>query len=229
MLEEGYYLVGQRWYMIARDFGHRTYRGGNLLFWSSFEISQSSIPTMTMIYWRNRKSVISAFISYLIHAYRVFNHLSVYTDFLSALPLRMSDFGWLITHFNLLSRAGPYIWVHPSQKHNPQHTHPTSPPLPSMAITSKVTDAVPDPTHLRLASSLSPPFPSWRGGRGLRRGWDMVVLPSPLQDGEGSNDSSRIGYIFAHMAVAPLCNGSAASYRFRRVNDGPVMWCGSWF
>ena len=36
------------------------------------------IPTMTMIYRRNRKSVISSFISYLIDVYRVFNHLSVF-------------------------------------------------------------------------------------------------------------------------------------------------------
>jgi hypothetical protein len=31
------------------------------------------------------------------------------------------------------------------------------------------------------------------------------------------------------MAVAPLCDSSAASYRFRQVNGGPVMWCGCWF
>ena len=60
------------------------------------------IPTMTMIYRRNRKSVISTLITYLINVYRVFNHLSVYSDFLSLSPLRLSIFGWLITHFNLL-------------------------------------------------------------------------------------------------------------------------------
>ena len=112
-------------------------------------------------------------------------------------------------------------------KHN-THTPYVHLLRPSMAITSKVTDAVPDPTHLRLAPPLSPSFLSRRGRRGSRRGWEMVVLLSPLQDGEGSNDSSCIGYIFAHMAVAPLCDGSAASYRFRRVNGGPVMWCVCW-
>jgi|APGre2960657468_1045069.scaffolds.fasta_scaffold386743_1 hypothetical protein len=42
-----------------------------------------------MIYRWTRKSVISRLISYLIDAYRVFNHLTVNTEFLSVSPLRM--------------------------------------------------------------------------------------------------------------------------------------------
>ena len=60
-------------------------------------------PTMTIIYRWNRKLVISTLISYLIHVYRVFNHLSRLFGFSLSSPLRLSVFGQLITHLNLLS------------------------------------------------------------------------------------------------------------------------------
>ena len=61
-------------------------------------------PTMTIIYRWNRKLVISTLISYLIHVYRVFNHLSRLFGFSLSSPLRLSVFGQLITHLNLLCR-----------------------------------------------------------------------------------------------------------------------------
>ena len=56
----------------------------------------------TMIYRWNRKSVISMLVSYLIKIYRVFNHSTVNTEFLYGHVSKLSVFGWLITHFNLL-------------------------------------------------------------------------------------------------------------------------------
>ena len=41
------------------------------------------------------------FITYLIDVYRVFNHLSVYSDFLSLSPLRLPVFGQLIIGYKL--------------------------------------------------------------------------------------------------------------------------------
>jgi len=71
------------------------------------------IPTMTMIYRRNRKSVISSFISYLIHAYRVFNHLMRLYDFLSVSPLRMCvyfTFLHLVSYLITINQQCP-IWL----------------------------------------------------------------------------------------------------------------------
>ena len=73
----------------------------------------AQIPTMTMIYRRNRKSVISSFISYLIHAYRVFNHLMRLYDFLSVSPLRMCvyfTFLHLVSYLITINQQCP-IWL----------------------------------------------------------------------------------------------------------------------
>ena len=51
----------------------------------------------------------------------------------------------------------------------------------------------------------------------------MVVLPSPTQDGEGSDDSSRSGCIFGHLEVVHITHGAVDSYEYERVNDG-LVW-----
>jgi hypothetical protein len=70
-----------------------------------------------------------------------------------------------------------------------------------------------DPTHLQLAPPLSPSFLQQHGRHVGRVGAERNGRSSvaTLQDGEGSNDSPAVHwlYIFAHMAVTPLCDGSA--------------------
>ena len=99
MLGEGYYLVVQQ---LVHDITEILEKGHHEAVTYVFRDQPKrrllkmtpQIPTMTMIYRRNRKSVISAaIISYLIHAYRVINHLSVYTDFLSC---RLSECPFLV-------------------------------------------------------------------------------------------------------------------------------------
>jgi hypothetical protein len=62
-----------------------------LLFWMSFEISQKDVEgdAPDSNYARD-----STYISYLIDVYRVFNHLSVYSDFLSLAPLGLGLTIW---------------------------------------------------------------------------------------------------------------------------------------
>ena len=112
MLGEGYYLVGQHLVHDITRFWPSDIRGGKLVILDVLRDQPKScllkmtpqIPTMTMIYRRNRKSVISTLVTYLIDVYRVFNHLGVYSDFLSLSPLRLSVFGQLIIGYKLLWR-----------------------------------------------------------------------------------------------------------------------------
>ena len=95
MLGEGYYLVGQHLVHDITRFWPSDIRGGKLVILDVLRDQPKrrllkmtpQIPTMTMIYRRNRKSVISTLVTYLIDVYRVFNHLGVYSDFLSLSPL----------------------------------------------------------------------------------------------------------------------------------------------
>ena len=110
ILGEGYYLVGQHLVHDRKRYWPSDIRGGKFVILDVLRDQPKGrllkvtpqIPTMTMLYRRNQKRVISSFISYLIDVYRVFNHLSVYSDFLSLSPLRLSVFGQLITGYKLL-------------------------------------------------------------------------------------------------------------------------------
>jgi hypothetical protein len=113
MLGEGYYLVGQHLVHDRKRYWPSDIRGGKFVILDVLRDQPKGrllkvtpqIPTMTMIYRRNQERVISSFISYLIDVYRVFNHLSVYTDFLSVSPLRLSVFGQLIIGNKLLRQC----------------------------------------------------------------------------------------------------------------------------
>ena len=84
-------LLVSIWYMISQDVGHWSYEEVDLLFWMSFEISQKDVEgdAPDSNYARD-----STYISYLIDVYRVFNHLSVYSDFLSLAPLGLGLTIW---------------------------------------------------------------------------------------------------------------------------------------
>ena len=64
----------------------------------------TSFPTMGIIYRWNRKRLIDTIILYLIHVYRVFNHLTRLLGFSLSSPIRLSVFGQLIIGYKLLRR-----------------------------------------------------------------------------------------------------------------------------